>query len=37
MSFLSLSFSLYSPSFVPPVEIDDPTDKKPDNWDDKEK
>ncbi|XP_003387493.1 PREDICTED: calnexin-like [Amphimedon queenslandica] len=27
----------FTPSFVPPVEIDDPTDKKPADWDDKEK
>ena len=30
-------FFPFSPSFIPPVEIDDPTDKKPADWDDKEK
>lgn len=30
-------FTCYSPPVNPPKEIDDPKDKKPEDWDEKEK
>ncbi len=43
MSIVIVSFLFYyygmdfSPSIVPPKEVDDPEDTKPTDWDDKEK
>jgi len=32
-----LLFYIYSPPVNPPKEIDDPNEKKPEDWDEKEK